>query len=160
MPGSRERRTRSVLGGAVLLGLLAAGASASGADDVQALAWLSGTWVAEREGRWSEEHWTAPRGGVMLGVNRSGTEAGTRTFEFLRIQADADGIVTYWAMPNGATAVPFRLRSRAGQHVVFENPGHDYPTRIEYRRQGDELEATISGPDGTKPRSWRWTSRR
>lgn len=40
---------------------------------------------------------------------------------------------------------------RSAQHhgenwVVFENPQHDFPKRIEYRRDGTALKASISGP--------------
>ena len=43
--------------------------------------------------------------------------------------------------------------------LVFENPAHDYPTRITYRRDGDRLVATISGPNGANPMSWRYRRR-
>lgn len=126
------------------------------ASGVDQLAWLSGSWGMERGGRWSEEHWLAPRGGVMLGVGRSGKGEASAEFEFLRIQADADGAVAYWAMPGGAPAVPFKRVESGERSVVFENPAHDFPTRIAYRRDGDTLHATISGPDGADAASWTW----
>ncbi len=156
--GKRKSITNPVWCAALLMAAL--GAADPGARQAPAtldgLGWLAGTWVAERDGRWTEEHWIAPRGGVMLGVNRSGGPTGTARFEFLRLQADEGG-VTYWAMPGGKTAVAFRLASLTGQHAVFENPAHDYPTRIEYRRDADHLDATISGPEGARVMTWRWT---
>ena len=38
------------------------------------LAWMSGRWqtAAAADGSWTEEVWSSPRGGVMLGYSRSG----------------------------------------------------------------------------------------
>lgn len=44
----------------------------------------------------------------------------------------------------------FRLRETGTpEHPRFDNPGHDYPQVIEYRRMGpDRMIASISGPEG------------
>ena len=60
------------------------------------------------------------------------------------------------AQPNGDPPVPFRLTASGTDWARFENPGHDYPKRVEYRRTGQGLHAEIGGPaaDGrekTKP---------
>jgi hypothetical protein len=90
----------------------------------------------------------------MLGLNRSGKGAKATGFEFMRIQRDERGRVLFWASPGGKTPVSF-LRTRSGpREAVFENPANDYPTRIVYRREGDVLKATISGPEGKNPISW------
>jgi hypothetical protein len=147
---------------AMVLACVSAAASpakADGAVTIDQLAWIGGTWVAERDGRWTEEHWTAPRGGLMLGVNRNGAGDLARGFEFLRIQTGADGVVTYWAAPAGQPPVPFRLTASSADSVTFENPQHDYPAIITYRRDGDRLQATIAGPGGARPMSWTWQRR-
>ncbi|WP_260581497.1 DUF6265 family protein [Sphingopyxis sp. PET50] len=71
--------------------LLGAATPATPAATVDDLGWLAGTWVEEGEGRWTEESWTDPRGGVMLGHSRSGRGDALREFEFLRLQAGEDG---------------------------------------------------------------------
>lgn len=124
---------------------------------VDQLAWLGGHWSSGDDTRWSEEHWLPPRGGVMLGVNRSGNAEGARGFEFLRIQADADGTPVYWASPGGAPAVAFRMTAWSADNATFENPTNDFPKRIAYRRDGDRLIATISNGDGEPRMSWTWT---
>lgn len=134
-------------------------ASASAAPAIAELGWLAGHWSSERDGRWTEELWTDPRGGVLLGVNRSGVGDVASAYEFMRIAADADGEVAYWASPAGAAPTRFALVEASATHAVFENPAHDYPVRIEYRRDGEVLMATISGPDGGDPRSWRFERR-
>jgi hypothetical protein len=129
--------------------LLGARALADGAPRVDDLAWLAGTWVTEKAPR-TEERWTPPRGGTLLGTSRTIEGDRTSFFEFLRIEADKSGVVTYWASPGGrAPATPFRLVERSGdaveQRVVFENRAHDFPQRISYRRRGDVMTARIEG---------------
>src|SRR3712207_9354114 len=90
----------------VAAGLL--GIAAAPQAKVDDLAWLSGAWVSETADGWTEEYWMAPRGGVLLGTNRSG-KGGTATgFAFMRIAADADGTIKFWASPGGKPAVGFR----------------------------------------------------
>ena len=61
--------------------------AAPGADSKAVLAdlgWLAGCWHNGDDNKSSEECWLAPKGGVMLGMNR--TVRGERSsFEFLRI---------------------------------------------------------------------------
>ena len=152
-----------------LVSLLAiAGLNLAGTADIRAqgaaapasiddLAWLGGHWSSGDDGRWSEEHWLPPSGGSLLGVNRSGCSQGAGGFEFLRIQADADGTPVYWASPGGAPAVAFRMTAWSTDSVTFENPANDFPRRIVYRRDGDLLIATISNGDDEPRMSWTWT---
>lgn len=118
------------------------------------LGWMSGRWEAVSGERWTEESWSAPRGGALMGYSRSGRGEALREFEFLRIQAGADGALAYWASPGGRPPVAFRLVSLTGTEAVFENPQHDFPQRIRYVRQGETLTATISAIDGSNAMSW------
>ena len=145
---------RRIMVAAAALLLIGAAPEAKRAED---FGWLAGTWVAEEAGRnWTEERWAAPRGGVMLGTSLSGQGEEAGWFEFMRIAADEDGRLAFHASPGGAPASAFPLVSSGTREAVFENPAHDYPTRIVYRRVGQVLSATISGPGGAKPRSWRF----
>src|SRR3954452_7193550 len=120
------------------LGLLALSgvAAASPPARVSQLAWMAGDWVEAKHGAWTEERWAPPRGGVMLGTTLSGKGGRATEFEFTRIAADGSGAIDYWASPEGRPAVPFRLVSASAHAAIFENPRHDYPTRITYRREG------------------------
>jgi hypothetical protein len=119
---------------------------------VDELAWMSGQWQTS-DGA-TEESWTAPRGGMMLGVGRTTRDGVVREYEFLRLQAGADGVPVYWGSPNGATPVGFRLSQAGPSSATFDNPTHDYPQRIRYRRDGDALIATISAIDDSHAMSW------
>ena len=141
---------------AVLLGASAPLGSAS--DAVGRLRWLSGDWVSEANGRWTEEQWSEPRGGLMLGLGRSGKAGRAMGFEFMRIAIGGDGTLVFWGSPGGSGAVPFKLVEESAMTVTFANPRHDFPKRISYRRDGDTLVATVSGDDPAKGQ--RWTYRR
>ena len=136
--------------------LLVAASPAATVDD---LAWFAGDWVSEADGRWTEESWASPRGGVMLGYSRSGRGEELREYEFIRIARGDDGAISYIAMPQGGAPVAFALAQRDKTSATFENAAHDYPQRIEYARTGDTLTATISAIDGSRARSWTYRRR-
>lgn len=129
----------------------------AGVDD---LAWMAGHWEIEGAGKHVEEVWLAPEGGTMLGMSRTVHDGKTVAFEFLRLQERGDAVF-YVASPNGATPTDFRLVESDGTRAVFENPAHDFPQRIAYRRDGEQLVARISALDESAARAseWRWTRR-
>jgi hypothetical protein len=122
--------------------------------DLKELAWLSGEWVSEAPEGWTEEHWTADRGGVMLGLNRSGKGNKATGFEFMRIQRDTMGRVVFWASPGGKSPVGFMRTDGNRTKAVFENPKNDYPQRVVYERSRDVLTGTISDLKGGNAVSW------
>ena len=142
------------------LALLLMGQAAPPAN-VADLAWMSGRWETEGDNDdITQETWSEPRGGAMLGYSRSGTGERMREFEFLRIQAGADGVPTYYAQPGGGPPVGFRLTAHDATSVTFENPRHDFPQRIRYERQSDTMLATISKLDGSNAMRWRYRRQR
>lgn len=122
------------------------------------LSWLAGSWVMVESGNSSEEHWTQPSGGTMLGMNRTVINGRTVAFEYLRIAKTPQGVV-YMASPDGRyPPTPFALLEMAPDRAVFENPDHDFPQRIIYHRKGGTLDVEIEGlQDGrTVSRKWSW----
>lgn len=119
-------------------------------------AWLAGAWIArEPSGVWSEEWWTTARAGLMLGGSRSGKGSELGFFEHMRIGRTASGL-EFCALPKGQAGGCFPATSVTATEIVFENPAHDYPTRIAYRRIGGGIEAEISGPNGARRQQWRF----
>ena len=129
--------TGSALSGSVL--------SAQAASTINALHWLSGRWCNGAGASVAEEYWLPANGDLMLGVSRTVKNGRAVAFEFLRI-AVVDGVVSYLAQPEGRAPTVFKLTASGENWVRFENPQHDFPTRIEYRREGDLLNAEIAGP--------------
>lgn len=91
----------------------------------------------------------------MLGMSR--TVAGDKTveFEYLRIEQRADGIY-YVAHPKArCPGTDFKLTHASATEAVFENPQHDFPKRIIYKKTAnDGLTASIDGGEGTKAMSF------
>jgi Domain of unknown function (DUF6265) len=116
------------------------------------LAFLTGCWRFERGGQTVEEHWLAPAGGSLFGVSRTVAGGKTVDFEFLQLRDLADGL-TYIAKPSRQPEASFKMTTRTADEVVFENPQHDFPQRIRYRRSGDALHARIEGTVDGKPRA-------
>ena len=127
------------------------------------LGWLVNHWQHVDGERSSEEHWIAPRGGIMLGVNRSINGKGKTSFEYLRIESNQDGRMVYFASPMWRGETAFSLLEIGKDRVVFENPEHDFPQRIIYWLDDQRrLHARIEGEIGGKPRQseWTWSAQR
>jgi hypothetical protein len=136
---------------AMLLGLLVAGPAQ--AQTVDQVAWLAGCWASERGEAGSGEQWMAPAGGTMFGVGRTLRGGRTVEHEFMQIRAGADGKLVFIALPSGQRETSFALATIGEREVAFENPQHDFPTRVSYRLQPDErLVARIEGQRDGKPR--------
>lgn len=115
------------------------------------ISWIAGGWQTTGGKRQIEEHWTQVAGASMLGMSRTVVGEKTVEFEYLRIEQRADGIY-YVAHPKArCPATDFKLTRASATEAVFENPQHDFPKRVIYRKTGDDsLTATIDGGEGTK----------
>jgi hypothetical protein len=134
-----KRRTLIV---ALLLGAATLPGQSSEPDD---LAWMAGRWCLEDTGRTVEEYWMAPHGGTLLGLSRTLKGERTAEFEYMRIMR-VDGVQTFIAQPGGIPPTSFPRTAGGADWVRFENPKHDFPKRVEYRRKGNALHAEVSGP--------------
>jgi hypothetical protein len=122
--------------------------------------WMGGCWIQEDGPKWTEECWTAPRAGTMLGSGRSGGGATITSWEANQMLPDSSGKLVYWASPHGGMRVAFPMVSRSATEIVFANPAHDYPQRIRYWRDGAALNAEISLLDGSRAVRWHYSAMR
>lgn len=125
----------------VIAPILAIGAAGPAAPSLD---WIGGHWCTEAGGEIVEEFWLPPHGGVALGLSRTRTADRAAAFEFLRI-VDIHGTPVYVAQPGGRPPTAFRSTAGGDRWIRFENRDHDFPQRIEYRREGDRLYAEIAG---------------
>ncbi len=115
-------------------------------DPLARLAWLGGCWAAVGAEAGSGEQWLPLAGGTLLGVGRTVRGGRTVDFEFLQIRAATDGRIAYIAQPGGRPPTQFLSTTVSEREVVFENPQHDFPQRVIYRRgEGGTLLARIEG---------------
>jgi Domain of unknown function (DUF6265) len=128
--------------------------------------WMAGCWEHRSEDRWTEECWTDPRGGIMLGTGRSGRGGVLDSWEVMQIEmveTDDPAIdpLTFYGAPKGENRTGFVLvRDSKESGITFVNAGHDYPQRIRYWRDGKDLMAEVSLADGSKAQRWRYVLKR
>lgn len=133
----------------LVTGLLATSAIAQDAKlKIEDLNWMAGCWelnVPQRN-MTIAEHWMKPAGGTLIGMGRTVVGGKTVSWEALRIITGDTGI-DYIAKPSSSKdETAFRLVKWSATEAVFENPQHDFPQRIIYRKDAsDALFARIEG---------------
>lgn len=125
---------------------LAVAASAASPRTPPDLRWLDGAWCSDADGKQVRETWLSEAGGHRFGVSHTLQDGNLAGFEYLRIGPNRAGDIVYDAQPGGAPPTSFALTDSGPAHARFENPAHDFPQRIDYRRTGDTLRAEIAGP--------------
>lgn len=131
--------------GKVILGaglMLATGAATAAGPEFD---WLAGHWCGSVDGRRIEEVWLPEADGTLLGMSRTLRDGKAESFEFMRI-VSAGKNAGFHVQPNGAPPTLFSIAERGEGWARFENAAHDFPNRIEYRRDDGSLKAFIAGP--------------
>jgi hypothetical protein len=126
---------------------------------IDRVAWLQGCWASTAAPRTVEEMWMAPRGGTMLGMGRTVSDGRLIEYELVVVREQA-GQLAYQAHPSGQPSAVFVSTSVTDSSVVFENPQHDFPQKVGYRREGETLSAWIEGALNGMPRRVDFSYRR
>ena len=110
--------------------------------DIQALAWMAGSWTGLANGDPVDEHWSAPAGGMMMGMFRWLKNGRVYYYELLVIEPTSDGLVlrlkhfdsglSGWEEKGVAVAYP--LVTASEREATFERGGSFRSTRFVYRR--------------------------
>src|SRR5262245_23641108 len=142
---------------AILVAMRPANVADADAGALAPVGWMAGDWETHDATPYVEEHWTPPAGGAMLGNSRTIKDGKMVEFEFLRIEARADGIF-YMPQPSGKPPVDFKFTPTTNNEAIFVNPGHsDHLKKIIYRKNADgTLSARIEGENNGKPFSKDW----
>lgn len=115
----------------------------------KSLDFLIGTWKVENKE--SFEVWEKDSGGELTGSMYKIKDGQKIVTETLRIKT-VDGKVRYLAaLPdqNEGRPVSFTLTGSADGEYTFENPEHDFPKKIVYKRlSANELFVRVSGDNG------------
>ena len=110
---------------------------------------LTGCWERRTPRGTVEERWSTPKGGMMQGMGRTFRGDSLVEYEFVLIR-EIGGRVVYEAHPSGQAPNTFPLKTLTDSLVEFEDPAHDYPQRVGYRKAG--ADSLIAWIDGTTPR--------
>ena len=129
---------------------------------LDALSFMTGCWRGAFGGGQAgpgtiEEYYSTPTSNMIIGVTRFMRGGRTVDFEFTRIMASDSG-VTLMPQPRGRPPTSFRMTASDSLSAVWENPAHDFPQKISYRRIGtDSLVAAIEGPgQGGRTQRMEW----
>ncbi|MBK7129561.1 MAG: hypothetical protein IPM74_06345 [Crocinitomicaceae bacterium] len=122
---------------------------------IDTLNWLIGTWENANENGIMTERWEKVNDHTMNGYVTATYLAGESsdlnlidTLEIIKIEEQFGKLKYIPAVRNQNQGLPisFTMTSMNDSVFVFENPEHDFPTKIVYRRIGvDSLQATVSG---------------
>lgn len=114
-------------------------------DALEAQRWLLGRWCGAHRGGTFCETWREA-GASFAGQGALERDGVTLSTETLRLEL-REGALRYVATPQGEGETAFRLVRCGPREAVFENLAHDFPTRLRYRRDGEEaLEVSVEGP--------------
>jgi len=132
--------TRRLLVSATLLA-----ASTLASAQIGRVAWLAGCWSLSSGERSVDEQWMAPRVASMQGMSRTVRGDKLVAYEFVMLRERGE-LLDYEVSPSAQARTVFTSTSITDSSVVFENLQHDFPQRVAYRRNGDQLLAWIEGP--------------
>ncbi|MEM9573211.1 MAG: DUF6265 family protein [Pseudomonadota bacterium] len=121
--------------------------------------WFTGCWMSEDGAM--REVWSANEGDLLFGysVNLDLEQdrfpgAQITFFEQMRIDlmGDEDHPAAFYAYPAGQGPTRFVQTDYGDRTSTYENAENDFPQRIRYWRDGDQLKAEISTLDETTKR--------
>lgn len=118
------------------------------------LQWLLGTWQQKKGKDVTYESWQKLNDSTFYSKSFyiKGTDTVMLEVVSLEMRMGKLSYVVTTANQNNAQPVSFVCNSDNPEHLVFENPEHDFPTRITYNYKApDSLKAEISGKIKEKP---------
>jgi uncharacterized protein DUF6265 len=120
------------------------------ASDLDKLSFLAGCWA----GPGTFEIWMKPEGGILMGAGRTVRDGKAVSSEYFHVSETTEGVVLNVQLRLASKSTPFRATEITAKSVVFENPEHDYPQRIIYRRETNgSLLGRIEGTKDGKQRA-------
>lgn len=131
--------------------------------DLKDAYWLIGNWENKTPRGIIYESWVLQKEQLLTAKSYAVKNGDTMVFEEVQLLQE-QGDIFYIPVVQGQNneePVRFKLSSMTAKELVFENPAHDFPQKISYRRiENDSLLAEISGNKGGKFRSQRFPMKR
>ncbi len=126
-------------------------------DELQKATWLVGEWEKTDSLGTLKEIWTSKNDSTFIGQSYYfQNEKDTLHFESIELMQDQEHLI-YSATVKGEnndTAIPFQMTKDEDSLLIFENPKHDYPQKIEYRLLKNKgLSILVSGKEKGNTRS-------
>jgi hypothetical protein len=122
-------------------------AQSSAVPSISQLEWLAGEWIRldPPPGKRGSEKWEIVSPAEMKGTGVTMKGSDTAFVEKLMLVAKDSAVFYVADIAENGRPVFFRLTLIQAEEFVAENPRHDFPKKIRYRKEGNRLKATISG---------------
>lgn len=124
-------------------------------DRILPLAWIEGDWIYNSETGTITESWVKDSDSSYSGEGKFMDKSGNvKSSERIKLN-QRDGVL--WYVPvisnqNGGNPVYFKQVSVSPTEIIFENPDHDYPQRIIYKKISDTaMTAIVEGKVDDQP---------
>jgi len=117
-------------------------------DKIEKMNWLVGHWENKMPEGTLTESWKKENDSTYSGDSYFINPKDTVHFESIRLTQKDEELIYTATVPgqNNDEPVDFKLTSDAENTFTFENPAHDYPQKITYKKVDENnLVATISG---------------
>ncbi len=117
--------------------------------------WLAGTWEQQTARGSVFESWQRDGDRALAGQSYRLRAGDTVFLESIRLVQEGDRLLYIPTVSDQNDSRPIRFASKkiTGTELVFENPAHDFPQQITYRRvRSDSLVAEIAGIQNGKAR--------
>lgn len=125
-------------------------------NQLQAADWLIGTWENQDPQGKMIEIWSKANDSIYIGESYYIKGKDTLHSEQIQLVQVGDKVqyIPTVKGQNNDQPVNFNLTSKTDKELVFENPKHDFPQKIVYKKiTADSLVATISGTQQGKASS-------
>lgn len=125
-------------------------------DQLEKMSWLEGSWENKQPEGTLTETWQKINDSTYSGQTLFIKEKDTIHFEEIVLSQKGE---TLFYTPtvkgqNNDEPIEFKLTNSTENEFIFENPKHDYPQKIAYKKlNANNLVATISGKQQGKPSS-------
>lgn len=115
------------------------------------LDWIIGTRSTPQDNMLIYESWSKTNDELLSGKSYYTENSDTMLLETIEIKQRDNEIYYCPAVSNQneGKAIEFKLTSKNPNELIFENPEHDFPKKIVYIKEGDNINAWIEG-DGKK----------
>jgi len=111
------------------------------------LDWIIGTRSSQQDQMLIYESWSKTSDELLTGKSYYTENGDTMLLETIEIK-QIDGEIFYCpavSNQNDGQAIEFKLTSKKPNELIFENPEHDFPKKIVYIKDGNNINAWIEG---------------
>jgi len=115
--------------------------------------WFLGNWENVTKESVSREIWTQKNDSTLVGESFTTVEKDTVFYEKMDLVQRNDSLICIISVrdQNKEKPVSFYMTKSTDSQIVFENPKHDFPNKIEYNKVGnDSILAKIYGVENGK----------